>query len=437
MKNKKTDIFGRNRPVIIGSFIILTLVTVFAVIWFFNTAPPDKLYITSGPQGSMFMRYAERYQKILGQNGVKLVILPSQGSEENLERLNDPSFKIDIGFVQGGVEENNGASNLVSLGSISYEPLYIFYRSPAPIGFLSELKGKSVAVGETGSGTRDLSRLLLSNNGINTAADTKLAGMDSDEAAKALLKGSIDAVFLMGDSVSSDKIRALLRTPGIRLYDFIQAEGYTRKIPFLHKLELPMGSVDFGSNIPSGNITLIGPTVEIIARKNLHPALSDLLLEAATEVHSGPGILKKRGEFPSAIEHDFRISRDANRFYKSGKNFVYRILPFWLASMLDRVIVMLLPLVVIFPSVIRGVPAFFQWRIKMRIYKWYRELLNIENKALKASPDERIKLAEELDLIESQVHFNVPASFAELYYVLRGHIIFVREQIVRGAIREK
>jgi len=347
---------------------------------------------------------------------------------ENLKHLMDKSYKADIGFVQGGIINKDVPNDLVSLGSVSYEPLYIFYRSQKPCEILSELAGRKLAVGEQGSGTHELSLLLLSNNGIKPGGTTKLLYLDSDNAANELLKGNIDAVFMMGDSVSRDKIHLLLTAPGVRLFDFTQANAYSRHIKFLHRLELPMGAIDFGKNIPPHDISLIGPTIEIIARKNLHPALSDLLLEAANEVHSGSGMLKKKGEFPAIYEEDFNVSPDARRYYKSGQSLLYRELPFWMASMINRLMMIILPLIVIFPTVIRGIPAVYRWFIRMRVLGWYRDLLDVERKLLNAQPEDKALLLKELDDIEARINNKVPKSFADQFYSLRGHIHFVRER---------
>ncbi len=420
--------FERNRSVIYISVILLALVSILAIFWFFHNAPPNNLIITAGPENSSLWHFAEEYQKILKRSGVKLTILSSDGSVENLKRLSDLSNTVDIGFVQGGIQNSN-TGNLVSLGSITYEPIYIFYRNPAPLDFISDFKGKRLAVGEPGSGTLKFSQLLLSNNGIVTGGSTAFLETDSDEAVTDLLKGNIDAVFLMGDSASSAKINFLLKDPAIHLYSFKQADAYTRHINYLHKIVLPMGCFDYAKNIPPSDINLIGPAIQIIARKSLHPALSDLILQAAEEVHSKPGLLKQRGEFPAPMVIDIKISSDAKRYYKSGEGFLYKIFPFWLASLFDRILFLILPLIVLFPSIIRGVPAFFQWRIKTRIYRFYRQLLNIEHNVRINRPGELTLLYEELDSIEDQVNKNVPVSFAESFYILREHIDFVRERI--------
>ena len=426
-----TEVFGLGRAAVFSAIISIFVVLAVALFLFFYLAPPNTITITSGPEGSTFRLTAEKYAKILQQSGVTLRILPSEGSVDNIKRLADPSSKVDIGFVQAGVNQGVKTDKLVSLGSISYQPLLVFYRSGSTIELLSQFTGKRVAVGEVGSGTHSLSLALLAGNGIEPGGPTKVLEMDSDRAAEAILNGTVDAVFLMGDSVSITLIRQLLHTPGIKLYNFIQADAYTRRITYLNKITLPRGSIDFGKDIPAHDAFLIAPTVELIARNRLHPALSDLLIEAAQEVHSGAGLLRRKGEFPAPIEQEIRISAEASRFYKSGKSFLYRTLPFRFASLVNRIIVVFVPMIVLLLPALRLIPAIYRWRFKSRISRWYRALLMIEQDLIaQLASDQRNALMERLDNIEEAVNrMKVPASFADQFYDLRGHITFVRNRL--------
>ncbi len=430
-----TELFGFSRGLAVLAVLMITTVMLTGVFWFFHSAPPDTITITSGAPGSSFQVNAEKYKAILARNHVTLKILPSAGSLENLQRLEDPASGVDVGFVQGGLTNGTNIPKLVSLGSISYQPLLVFYRSESPMTLLSGLKGRRVAVGAVGSGTRALALGLLELNGIQPGGATTLSDLDADDAAKALVDGKVDAVFLMGDSASPQVMRKLLLTPEIRLFDFTQADGYTRRISYLTKLELPEGSVDFGSNIPSQDVRLVGPTVELLARPSLHPALSDLLLEAAREVHGGPSLMRKRGEFPAPIEHDYPISADATRFYKSGKSFLYRTLPFWLATLVNRMLVAFVPVVVVLVPGLRMIPALYRWRLKLLIYRWYRALLRVERELLiPVQTEQHAELVERVGEIETAVNrMKVPASFAEQFYVLRQHIDYVRARLTTGA----
>ena len=426
-----TEVFGLGRAAVLSAVISIIVVLVLGIFLFFYLAPPNTITITSGPEGSTFRKTAEKYAAILKRNGVTLKILPSEGSVDNIKRLADPTSKVDIGFVQGGVNKGINTDKLVSLGSISYQPLFIFYRSGSEIELLSQLIGKRVAVGEVGSGTHTLSLALLAANGIEPGGPTKVLEMDSDKAAEAILNGKVDAVFLMGDSVSTALIRQLLHTPGIKLFDFTQADAYSRRIPYMNKVTLPKGSIDFGKGTPAHDVFLLAPTVELITRERFHPALSDLLLEAAREVHSGAGLLRRKGEFPAPIEQEIRISGEASRFYKSGKSFLYRYLPFRFASLVNRILVVFVPMIVLLLPALRLIPAIYRWRFRSRISRWYRGLLMIEQDLLpQVAADQRKALMERLDNIEEAVNrMKVPASFADQFYGLRGHITFVRARL--------
>ncbi len=235
----------------------------------------------------------------------------------------------------------------------------------------------------------------------------------------------------MGESAPPEVMRSLLRTPGMRLYSFSQADAYVRRMVYLNKLDLPWGAIDFEKDIPSGDISLVGPTVELVARPGLLPALSDLLLEAAREVHGGAGLFSRQGEFPAPLEHEFRLSPEALRFYKSGKSFLYRSLPFWMASLANRILVVIVPMVVVLIPALRSIPALYRWRIRLIIYHWYRALLAIERDMIsQREAEERVELQDRLNRIEQAVNrMKVPASFADQFYVLRGHIAFVRERL--------
>jgi len=422
-----TESFGISRAGTIGMVVLSCLVLTGAVFFFFHSAPPRTMTITSGSEGSIFYTNAFKYSKIMKRQGVKLKILTAQGSLENLQRLDDASVRVDVGFVQGGL--TNGATDkLVSLGSISYQPLLVFYRGSS-IESLSNLAGKRLAIGPVGSGTRTLALTLLGANGIKPGETTTMLDWESEEAAQALLDGTVDAIFLMGEDTSPAVLRKLLLATDIHLLSFAQAEAYTRRFSYLSVLKLPQGTIDLGRNIPAQDVYLIGPTVELVARKNLHPALSDLLLEAAREVHGNAGWFQHKGEFPAPIEHDFHISADAARFYRSGSSFFYRYLPFWLASLTSRILVVLVPVLVIMIPILRSIPHLYRWRNQSRIYRWYRALLVLEKELFKETDAaKRQRLLKRLDGIQNEVNkMKVPAFLADQFYGLRGHIDFVRQ----------
>jgi hypothetical protein len=423
------EVFGLSAGVSWLAIILAAVVVAGAVFWFFHSAPPDTLTISTGPRGSGFYLMATNYQFVLKQKGIDLKILTSEGSEENLQRLLDRPKKADIAFVQSGVTNGAKSGRVVSLGSVSFQPMLIFYRGDTPLQLLSQLKGKRLVIGPVGSGARSLAIALLALNEITNNAT--FVDLDGAAAASALAKGDVDAIFLMGDSASVEVIRSLLRSKNIHLYDVIQADGYVRRITYLSRLNLPRGSMDFGNDIPDHDISLIGPTVELLARSDLHPALSDLLLETAKKVNGKAGLFRRQDQFPTPMEHEFPISDDAQRFYKTGKKFFYRYLPFWIASLVNRVVVVFVPVALVLIPAFKMIPFLYRWRIQMLIYKWYRSLLALEKEVqgedARAHP---AKYLARLDQIESAVNkMKVPAFFADQFYNLRGHITFVRENI--------
>lgn len=423
------ETFGLSRAVALATVLFLAAVVLFAFYWFFHSAPPRELTITSGGLGSGFETNAMRYQAILASNGVTLHVIPSEGSLQNLERLQDRHFKVDIGFVQGGVTTGPTHAKLFSIGSVAFQPLFVFYRG-APITLVSELKGKRLAVGPVGSGTRALAMTLLQLNEIKPGSDTIFQDIEAEPAAKALQEGSVDAIFLMGDSAAPALMRKLLLNPDVRLLDFVQADGYVRRVSYLNKLELPQGSIDFAKNIPAHTVTLVAPTVELLARPHLHPALCDLLIEAMQEVHGSANLLRHKGEFPNPMEHDYPISPEASRYYKSGKSFLYRSLPFWLASLSNRILVAFVPAIVVLIPGFRLVPSLLRLRVRLKLYRWYRALLAVERDWHVFPPEMRPQLLPRLDHIEQEVHqMKVPASFADQYYMLRSSIGFVRQRM--------
>jgi TRAP-type uncharacterized transport system substrate-binding protein len=423
----------RDLAVSFGPILLIAAAAIWVAVRLIQPAPPSTLTISAGPEGSTFWNAAQKYKEILARNRITLNVLPSEGSLQNLKRLSDPNSNVDVGFVQDGVAPGPASDGLMSLGSVAYVPLAIFYHGPT-ITRLSEFKSERLAVGTEGSGTRELALALLKANGIVPGGPTKLLPLSGDDAAQALVAGKVDAAFLAGDSAQPAVIGKLYRTPNVQFYDFSQADAYTRRFPYLTQLELPMGAFDLGKNLPSAPIHMVAPTAELVARDSLHPALSDLLIEAAREVHGKANIMQRAGEFPAPLAHDFPISDDAARYYKSGKSFLYRILPFWLASLADRLLVVVVPLIVLLVPALRLVPSLYAWRVKSRIYRWYGALIAIERSALSEPPAaERASLFERLDAIEESVNgLKMPLAYADQFYVLREHIGFVRQRLTQA-----
>jgi TRAP-type uncharacterized transport system substrate-binding protein len=425
----------RDLAQIVWPIVLLSALAIWLTLHFVSPAPPRTLTMSSGPKGSTFETLAERYRKILERDGIDLKVVESEGSLDNLSRLTSAGSGVDIAFVQSGISAGREAPDLVSLGSIFYEPLVIFYRSAKPLQRLSQLRSLRIAIGPEGSGTRTLALALLKANEIEPGGPTQLLSLEGEAARRALANGQADAIFLSGDSASTATMREMLHTEGIRLFDFTRAEAYVRRFPYLSKLVVPAGAFDVGEDLPPLDTNLLAPTVELLAHSKLHPALCDLLVGAAFEVHGHASLLQPAGMFPNPVTYTFPISPEAARYYKSGdRSFLYRYLPFWLASLANRAILVLVPIIVVVVPGLRLLPQLYRWRIDRRIHLRYGELMALEREALTdLSEERRTVLLHRLDQIErSTIARRMPGSHAEQVYALREHIGFVRENLARS-----
>jgi TRAP-type uncharacterized transport system substrate-binding protein len=424
----------------VGPAVLVCAVIVWATLHFIRSAPPHTLTISSGPKGSNFETVAQRYSKILARSGIKLNVIPSAGSIENLNRMADPKSHVDIALVQSGITlgADSDTGDLESLGGVFYQPLLIFYRSPKPLQRLSELSSQRIAIGPEGSGTRYLALALLSANEIEPKGSAQLSSLEGEAARAALLHRQVDAIFLTGDSASGATIREMMHAEGIRLFDFPQADAYVRRFSYLSKLNVPAGAFDLGENLPPADISLLAPTVELVAHSNLHPALCDLLIEAATQVHGHASLLQVAGQFPNPSIHTFPISSEAARYYKSGdRSFIYRYLPFWLASLVSRLLVVIVPLFVVIVPSLRYLPLLYRWRIDSRVHHRYTELMELERQSLGTLSDERrAQILKRLEAIErSVISRKMPGSHAGQVYMLREHIDFVRQKLLGNEVQ--
>jgi hypothetical protein len=419
----------RDMLLVLLPVLILTVALGWLAIKLIRPAPPDTVVILSGAEDSSFHNTAKRYAKIISTHGIEVKVVVTDGSAENLQRLLDRKQAADVALVQTGLAEAEASPGLTSLGTIYVQPFLVFYRDPKTLDRLTQLEGRRIAIGPDGSGTRLLSLKMLEENDMS-ATNTRLLDLDGDDAIAALLAKKADAIFLTGEQVRGRKIRELMRAPGIKLMSLRQADGYLRHLRFLSRLEAPEGSFDLSLNLPPKDTALVGTPVELIAREGLHPAISDLLIAAAREVHGKPGMYRKAGEFPAPTEHEIPISEEARRYYTSGSPFLYKRLPFWLASLVDRILIVVVPLLIVVVPLSRLIAPLYRWRVRSRIYRWYGSLMKIE-RAMREELTE-IQLAnigEQLAEIEASVNsLQPPLAFADQLYVLREHIALVRAQ---------
>ncbi len=413
--------------------LVLAIGAFWAAAQFIKPAPPKQLIVSTGGEGGAYQRFGARYKDVLARYGITLVDKPSAGSDENLARLRNPGFEVDAAFIQGGTARPGEGDELVSLGDFYQEALWIFYREAAVHGGdkVLDLKGKRVAVGGAGSGTQHLAMELLAANGID-AKNTRLIEAGGLDLAARLQKNEIDALFVVGPTQSA-LVWTLLYTPGVRLMSLTHAEAYTRRFPYLARLVLPRGAIDLTQDIPPQDIQLVSPMATLLVREATHPALVGLLMQAATEVHGEPGVFQKPGEFPRAGHGEFPLSKEAERYYKSGTPFLQHYLPFWAATLIDRMVVMVVPLLVVLIPLFKFAPQAYGWRVRSRIYRRYGELKFLENE-VNENPGRhtRAEWIEKLDRIEADAsHIRTPLTFSDMLYTLRGHIDLVRDMIQR------
>jgi len=419
----------RDMLLVLVPVLIVTLALGWLAVKLIRPAPPDTVVILSGAEDSSFHNTAKRYAKIIGTHGIQVKVVVTDGSAENLQRLLDRKQVADVGLVQTGLTEAEASQGLNSLGTMYVQPFLVFYRDRKTLDRLTQLKGRRIAIGPDGSGTRMLSLKMLEENDMS-GSNTRLLDLDGDDAIAALLDKKADAIFLTGEQVRGRRIRELMRAPGIKLMSLRQADGYLRRLRYLSRLEAPEGSFDLGLNLPPRDTALVGTPVELIAREGLHPAISDLLIAAALEVHGKPGMYRKAGEFPAPTEHEIPISEEARRYYTSGSPFLYKRLPFWLASLVDRILIVVVPLLIVAVPLSRLIAPLYRWRVRSRIYRWYGSLMKIEREMREELTEIQLNnISQHLAEIEASVNsLQPPLAFADQLYVLREHIALVRAQ---------
>jgi uncharacterized protein len=397
-----------------------------------DPAPPRHVLLATGQENSAYEEFGKQYAAKLARNGIRVTLERSLGSQDNLQRLIDG--KADIAFVQSGSTSEGEAARhgLESLGSLFTEPVWLFLRDSAKVRHLTQLKGMRINLGPEGTGVPRLFRQVLDVNGVEPT-DLKISAMENTPATMALLAGQIDGL-VFSSAPEAPLIQMLLQTPGIALFDFTQAEAYTRRLPFLTHVVLPRGIVDLGRDIPSQDYQLIAPTATLVARKGLHPALVDLFVQSASEIHGGTGWFQQQGQFPSPRYTEVPVAREAARYYRDGPPLLQRYMSFWLANLFERLWVVVVPLLALLIPLSKVVPPLYVWRIRSRVYRWYGQLRAVEQ-VLDGARGERgeelsADLLRRLDDIERRVNnMSIPLAFADTVYGLRSHINLVRQRV--------
>jgi TRAP-type uncharacterized transport system substrate-binding protein len=435
------DLFATAVP-----FVVLAAALLGLAYWLLDPAPPRHVVLATGQDQGAYAEFGKRYVQILRENGITVRLRTTAGAAENIALLRQPGGDVDIALVQGGAddqaatprdESDLAGDGLVSLGSMFYEPVWLFYRDEsatrllkAPeLNRLTQLAGWRVNIGAPGSGVPNLMARLLDANGID-AATIALVREPQTPAVVGLLEGRVDAI-VFASAPEALLVQMLLQTPGIRLFDFAQAEAYGRRFSWLSPVTLPRGVVDLARDIPPADVRLVAPTATLVARPGTHPALIQLFVQAAQQVHGGAGWFQKKGDFPNVRNIERPLAKEAQRFYSSGPPVLQRYLPFWLANLIDRMWPVLVTIVAALIPLSRMLPPLYTFRVRSRIFRWYRLLRDVEGAIGSRPPDELLR---ELDAIERRVAgINVPLSFADELYSLRTHIQMVAARLADPA----
>jgi len=443
---RNTLLSFRDLLVTFGPFIVLTAALLAVAYWVLDPTPPKKVVLATGTAQGAYAEFGKRYAQILKGYGITVELRETQGAAENLRLLRDPKSGVDVAFVQGGAGErsrqqanavtaagDDDEAGEVSLGSLFYEPVWLFYRidsaqrllNAPTLTSLSQLQGWRVNIGARGSGAPNLFRKLIEANRVDLAGLTPVRKSQTP-ATVDLLAGDIDAV-VFASAPEALIVQMLLQTPGIALYDFAQADAYSRQFPFLTPVVLPRGVVDLAGDVPARDVHLIAPTATLVARADTHPALLQLFVQAAQQVHSGAGWFQHKGDFPKAGGTEQPLAKEAQRFYATGTPLLQRYLPFWLANLIDRMWPVLVTIVAALIPLSRMLPPLYQFRIRSRIFRWYAQLREVENAVGKEPADE---LLAKLEAIDARVEaISVPLSYADELYSLRSHIQMVENRL--------
>ncbi len=415
--------------------VVIGLISLILIYLF--PSPPSTITMATAFKGASFDYYGHLYKERFARAKVNLQLRETNGAIENLALLQDDRSGVQAAFVTGGVSDDEHSPGLLSLGTIDYLTVWIFYVSPEPIEQLPQLKGKRIAVGPVGSGTRHTAEQILGKAGVNTATASFLP-FAGNRAADALNANKVDVAFILGGP-DTTAVHSLLLNPSVKLMSFPKAEAYTRIFPNIVCLLLPAGAVDVEHNIPPSDVQLIATTNRVLVRSDLHPAIVNLFLETMMQVHRRPGLFQTTGEFPKSSDSDYPVATSATDFYKSGPSLLDRYLPLWLTVHAQRAIAVALTLVAVGFPLLHYFPMLYKWKTRQRLLYWYRQL-----KALEASidsnpsPDTLALKQAEIDRIETLAsRSRVPLSFSDQMYDLRVHIDIVRRRLATATARQQ
>ena len=426
-----------------GPVVFLVIGLLVAAYWYLQPQPPKHVTLATGPTGSAYARFGKNYADALKANGITVELKATSGSSENLELLRKGGA--DVAFVRGGSADPvaDEEAGLTSLGSLFYEPIWLFYRTDSAqkvdkktstLTSLVQLQGMRVNVDLPGSGLPDIMERLFKANRLDPDA-IQLSNLEQAAAAEALQAGLLDAIVL-SSAPQSPQVQRLLRASDIKLMAFDQADAYTRRFPFLSSVTLPRGVVELSKDLPPSDVTMLAATTSLLSRDQTHPALRQLFAQAAQSVHSAAGWFNRARDFPNTRTSELPVSPEGDRAINGTPPAWQRYLPFWANNLIERMWLVLGGLLVLMLPLSRVVPPLYQFRVRRRVFRWYARLRDIEGKvdAHDGAPvphGDRKSLLEDLDQLDRVVNkVAVPLSYADELYALRNNIYAVRRRVL-------
>jgi TRAP-type uncharacterized transport system substrate-binding protein len=425
----KSEQVNRRLLVIVAILVAaLTVVGIWLTFSLLRPTPPRTVAMAIDPEGSFSAELGNRYRELLARDGIELRLVPSAGAVESIARLQNPKSGISIAIIPGGISNREESPGLVSLGTLFYEPLWLFSRGQH-LESLEQLRNLRISIGPEGSASHVLALEFLARVGVIDQKSATLLPLTPQESSAKLLNGDIHVAVLMG-AWETPAVQQLLIAKEINLVSIRRADAWVALYPFLNKLVLPAGVASMAENRPPTDVLLMAPKASLVVRGDLHPAIQYLLLEAASQIHSGPGVFHKAGQFPGPESIDLPLSTHARQFYKTGPPFLQRNLPFWLAVLVQQVLVLLLPVVGLLYPLLRVSPKIFMWIQTRRVYRLYSELRLLESElAYPGQTKDDKDFIERLEQLEDRAsRLWVPPSLRPQLYNLRLHIRLVREE---------
>tara|TARA_R110002073_G_scaffold17217_8_gene65092 strand:+ start:968 stop:2323 length:1356 start_codon:yes stop_codon:yes gene_type:complete len=414
-----------------GAIALLTLTGILLLTKLAGPSPPKKITLASGAIGGAYHAFALLYKEELAEQGVTVEVLDSHGSPENLELLT--SKKADVAFVQSGTRDLvEDPSTLRGIASLYYEPLWIFQKGQPRIEQLSELAGKRLSIGSPLSGTHAVVKHLLKLNGV-TAANTTLLPLGMTAARDALQKGSVDYAFFIA-SPEAEVIEELMTSPGTRLVGIKRHKAYVRKVLFVTDLEIAQGTFDLENNIPDEDLVVLSTLATLVCQQDLHPAIVELLTSTAHKLHSKPQKLNRAGIFPTPENLEFPIHEAASDYFQSGPSLLARYMPFWLANLLKKLLVLAIPILTLMLPLMKIAPVVYKATMRKRIHRHYDTLDHIEDRIDVATTTEQFAACEaDLQQLTKLVEggIQVPSTFRNEEYDLRLHVAHVGKELRR------